>query len=77
MRGSRREFNIEGVGDISEIVTCTEGLTGDYLREVAMQLRYRPQARILKLVSRMKELAFPKEEKKEEGPKATTNGPVG
>jgi hypothetical protein len=77
LRGYMREFNIEGVGDISEIVTCTEGLTGDYLREVAMQLRYRPQARILKLVSRMKELAFPKEEKKEEGPKATTNGPVG
>jgi hypothetical protein len=82
LRGYMREFNVEGVDDISEIVTCTEGLTGDYLREVAMQLRYRPQARVLKLVSRMKELASSKDEKKknkkdDEEPKAPESPPVG
>lgn len=69
LRGYLNEFGVEGLEDISEIVTCTEGLTGGYLKEVAMQLKYRPQPRVLNLVSRMKELATPKTEKKEEGPK--------
>lgn len=65
LRGYLKEFNID-VEDISEVVTCTEGLTGGYLKEVAMQLKYRPLPRVLKLVSRMRELAITKTEKKEE-----------
>jgi hypothetical protein len=78
LRGYLKEFSVHDIGDISEIVACTEGLTGGYLKEVALQLKYRPQSRVLKLVSRMKELASPnKEEKKEEGPKAPEVAPVG
>lgn len=77
LRGYLKEFGVEGLEDISEIVTCTEGLTGGYLKEVALQLKYRPQPRVLKLVSRMKELATPKTETKDEGPKAPENVPVG
>jgi hypothetical protein len=61
-----KEFGVEGIEDISGIVACTEGLTGGYLKEVALQLKYRPQPRVLKLVSRMCELANQKDEKKED-----------
>ena len=77
LRGYLKEFNIEGVGDLSEIVTCTDGLTGGYLKEVALQLRYRPKEKVLKLISRMKELATPKEEKKDGEPKAPETPTVG
>jgi hypothetical protein len=77
LRGYLKEFGVEGLDDISELVACTDGLTGGYLKEVAMQLKYRPKPRVLKLVSRMKELATPKAEKKEEGPKAPESAPVG
>lgn len=70
LRGYLREFGIPDLEDISEVVKSTEGLTGGYLKEVAMQLKYRPQSRVLKLVSRMRDLANPpKTEKKDEGPK--------
>ena len=75
LRGYLKEFGIEGIEDLSEVVKCTEGLTGGYLKEVAMQLKYRPQPRVLKLVSRMCELANQKTEKKDEGPKAPENIP--
>jgi len=75
LRGYLKEFGIEGLEDISEIVACTEGLTGGYLREIALQLKYRPQSKVLKLVSRMKELAAPKTEKKAEGPKGPELSP--
>ena len=77
LRGYLKEFNIEGVGDLSEIVTCTDWLTGGYLKEVALQLRYRPKEKVLKLISRMKELATPKEEKKDGEPKAPETPTVG
>ena len=70
LRGYLREFGIPDLEDISEVVKSTEGLTGGYLKEVAMQLKYRPQSRVLKLVSRMRDLANPpKTENKDEGPK--------
>jgi hypothetical protein len=65
-----REFEVPDLEDISEVVKSTEGLTGGYLKEVAMQLKYRSQSRVLKLVSRMRDLANPpKTENKDEGPK--------
>jgi hypothetical protein len=57
--GYLKGFGVEVVGDISEVVKGTEGLTGGYLKEVAMQLKYRPQSQVIKLISRMKELATP------------------
>jgi hypothetical protein len=70
LRGYLREFEVPDLEDISEVVKSTEGLTGGYLKEVAMQLKYRSQSRVLKLVSRMRDLANPpKTENKDEGPK--------
>jgi hypothetical protein len=78
LRGYLKEFGVEGLEDISEVVKGTEGLTGGYLKEVAMQLKYRPLSRVLKLVSRMRELASPAKtetEKKDEVPKPPVGTP--
>lgn len=70
LQGYLKEFGVTGIDDLSEIVKSTDGLTGGYLKEIAMQLKYRPQSKVLKLTSRMRELANPnKTEKKDEGPK--------
>jgi hypothetical protein len=75
LRGYLNEFRVDAIDDISEIVKSTEGLTGGYLREIAMQLKYRPLPRVLKLVSRMRELANTTKTK-DEGPKPPENAPV-
>jgi hypothetical protein len=38
-------------------------LTAAYLQEIALQLRYRPQEKVLKLVARMNELTKAKDKK--------------
>jgi hypothetical protein len=66
IQGYLEEFKVTGDLDLAKLVEATDGLTAAYLREVALQLRYRPQDRVLKVITRMNELASPKEEKKEE-----------
>lgn len=43
--------------DITDLVKASEGLTPAYLREIALQLRYKPVPKIVKIVKRMLELS--------------------
>jgi hypothetical protein len=53
LRGYAEAFGIKGNLDLEPLVTATEGLTGAYLKEVALQLKYRPVSKVLALVERM------------------------
>jgi len=66
LEGYLKEFEVATEVDLKRIAESTEGLTAAYLREVALQLRYRPQERVLKVINRMNDLASAKEEKKKE-----------
>ena len=72
LQGYLNEFKVTNEVDLKKISGATEGLTAAYLREIALQLRYRPQDSVLKVVTRMNELASAKEEKKEETKKCAT-----
>jgi hypothetical protein len=56
-------FKVTGDIDVKKLAVATDGLTAAYLQEIALQLRYRPQEKVLKLVARMNELAKAKEDK--------------
>ena len=64
LSGYLKEFGIASLTDIDSIVMGTEGLTAAYLKEIALQLRYRSSEQIMKIVSRMNELAKPKADDK-------------
>jgi hypothetical protein len=74
LRGYMKELGVVKEDGIAEIVRVTEGLTAGYLKEVAMQLRYQPHDRVVKVVTRMKELATPKDEKKDDKPCSPPTG---
>lgn len=54
-------FEVTREVDLNKLAAATDGLTAAYLQEIALQLRYRPQERVLKLVARMNELAKAKD----------------
>lgn len=68
IQGYLDEFKVGVNVDLDKLVESTNGLTAAYLREIALQLRYRPQDRILKVITRMNELASPKVESKSTEP---------
>lgn len=57
LRGYIEAFGVTTEVDIKKLSEATEGLTAAYLQEIALQLRYRPQEKVLKLVTRMSELS--------------------
>jgi hypothetical protein len=57
LRGYLKDFGIPADMDLADLVYETEGLTAAYLREVALQLRYRPPADVIKIIRKMNELA--------------------
>ena len=57
LRGYLKDFGIPANMDLADLVYETEGLTAAYLREVALQLRYRPPADVIKIIRKMNELA--------------------
>lgn len=65
LQGYLNEFKVTGEIDLEKLIESTDGLTAAYLREVALQLRYRPQTKVLKVITRMNELASVKEKKEE------------
>lgn len=75
LRGYLKDFNISTDIDLTDLVYETEGLTAAYLREVALQLRYRPPADVIKIIKKMNELAGttvkPKDKTEAEGVKST------
>lgn len=54
-------FEVTREIDLNKLAAATDGLTAAYLQEIALQLRYRSQERVLKLVARMNELAKAKD----------------
>lgn len=73
LKGYLEAFGVEREVDLYQLCVATDSLTAAYLQEIALQLRYRPQDRVLKLVTRMNELAKAKTEKKDKG--ETPNAP--
>ncbi|MCK9567533.1 ATP-binding protein [Candidatus Pacearchaeota archaeon] len=68
LKGYLEAFGVTGEVDIAKLSEATEGLTAAYLQEIALQLRYRPQEKVLKLVTRMNELTKAKAVEKESKP---------
>ena len=67
LQGYLKEFKVDSQVDLKKLSESTDGLTAAYLREVALQLRYRPQDRVLKVITRMNELANAKTETETKG----------
>jgi hypothetical protein len=57
LKGYLDTFGITKEVDLDTISNVTEGLTAAYLQEVALQLKYRTQDKVLILVKRMNELS--------------------
>jgi len=53
IRGYMNMFGIDPDVDISDLVKASKGLTPAYLREIALQLKYKPTAKIVKIIERM------------------------
>ena len=69
LKGYLGAFKVTQEVDVQKLSEATDGLTAAYLQEIALQFRYRPQDKVIKLVARMNELAKAKEEKKKEDSK--------
>ena len=66
LKGYLEAFSVTREVDLPKLVEATDTLTAAYLQEIALQLRYRPQDKVLKLVARMNELTKAKDDKKDE-----------
>lgn len=62
LQGYLKEFGASPIVPLDAVLDATEGLSAAYLREVALQFKYRSQEEILVKVKRMCELAEPKKE---------------
>jgi hypothetical protein len=57
LNGYLYKFGVAQEVDTHRLAEVTESLTAAYLQEIALQLKYRPQGKVLKTVSRMIELS--------------------
>lgn len=56
LRGYCQSFSIPWSDEFDAVVEASEGLTGAFLKETALQLRYQTVPQVCRLVTRMKEL---------------------
>ncbi len=74
LQGYLSQFGIKSGKSLTRLVRGSKGLTASYLRELALQMRYKPIKEVLALAKEMQDELAPKEEKKD--PSQPTNVPI-